>query len=267
MNKLKNTASESHIHDNKIKKFYLISPNILELDDWYFFIKITHHNWERFIFRRNEQILGEYDKIGSLITLKSWDKIFYARDWVNAMFVRYKNWSEIWWKFLEVWQIQDGNNEDEVFFTKTPVSQAYYSFLSRLPIWWEFDKVWQIQCLENWRKLFYAEKKCKKMYVDLKLLWPVWWEFDVIWNIKFIDWIYCFAWKVGDKMMYINIETWKPIWWEFDKVWKIHLNQKTKKHYFEAYLWKKKLKIDLVSWEKLTDFGTKILGILNKKII
>lgn len=260
---------------------FIIIDNSLYGSDWEVFTDGTFsiqrtsiENKIKFILKRWEIILWEYDFVWNIIKLKAWDDIFYAKIWEKSMFIRLKTGKNIAWEFDKIWKIREGMGNNEYFLAKNWWNEMYVSFLSRLPVWWEFDKVWNVFDVEV-MKVFFAQKNDKMFYINIDNGANIWWEFDYAGTVKQEAWVSFFRAIRWWKMMYIDFKTGLPIWGEYDKVSQtIHKNKEWKR-YFEAMLGDKKLFISIISWEQLNTLwnaikqtlSMNVMDILNKKII
>lgn len=229
----------------------------------------------KYVLKRWETPLGEFDFIGNIVILKTGDEVFYAKIWEKSMFVRLKSWKNIGWEFDQVGKIKEGKNGNEYFLAKNENKESYISFSSRLPVGWEFDQVGSISTVYDSIKIFQAKNGQKQYYIDLNTGKSIGWEFDYVGTIKKSWKVFVFRAIRGDKMMYIDFNTWLPVGWEFDKVSQSFGVDKKWVIFFEWLTWEKKVKINIETGEQLNTIGNAIketlsmnvMDILNKKII
>lgn len=229
----------------------------------------------KYVLKRGETLLWEFDFIGNIVILKNWDEVFYAKIWEKSMFVRLKSWKNIGWEFDQVGKIKEGKNGNEYFLAKKDEKESYINFSSRLPVGWEFDHVWSIYSVYETWKVFQAKNWEKQYYIDLNTGKNIGWEFDYVGTVK-KEWkVFVFRAIRGDKMMYIDFNTWLPVWWEFDKVSQTFWIDKNGVIFFEWLIGEKKLKINIQTGEQINTIGNAIketlsmnvMDILKKKII
>lgn len=238
-------------------------------------IYIEKEKKSKYVLKRWETLLWEFDFIGNIVILKTGDEVFYAKIWEKCMFVRLKSWKNIGWEFDQVGKIKEWKNGNEYFLAKKDDKESYISFSSRLPTGWEFDRVGSIYTVYETEKVFQAKNGQKQYYIDLTTGKSIGWEFDYVGTVK-KEWkVFVFRAIRANKMMYIDFNSWLPIGWEFDKVSQSFGVDKKGVKFFEWLIWEKKSKINIETWEQINTIGNAIkdtlsmnvIDILTKKII
>ncbi|MBW7954545.1 hypothetical protein H3C61_01905 [Candidatus Gracilibacteria bacterium] len=219
-----------------------------------------------YTLKKDDNILGIYDFIGSIITLNSGDKIFYAKIGNECMYINVKTGKSIGGEFEQIYSIQKGINNDQIFSAKKNDKEMYVSFFKKIPIGGEFDQVWDIYDISNTFKVFLGIKNGKQAYINLDNGNFIGGEFDQVSGLKKYGKTICFLGKNGENKRLINLLTQESIGPYFDEL--IEINKDKNGKYFYIYkLGINQGKIDLKTGIDITDTKTKIFNILKTKII
>lgn len=272
---MKNIEREMSWISKKRERFIKIHHSIDKTEkelytDGYISLSLKYNeveNISKYVLKKWDFIIEEYDYIWEIILLENWDEVFFAKIWNKSMYVRLKSGKNIWWEFDEVGNIQKWFDGNEYFLAKKSEKEIYVSFLSRISVWWEFDEVGDIYNVWNTMKVFQVKKWGKSSYINLSNGKIIWWSFDYVWSIKQQAGKYIFRVIQWKKMMYIDFYTEQNIWWEFDKIWRKFITDSTGIVYFEWIVWDKKLKINILNGENIDTVGNKIMKILQTKIL